>query len=69
MEDLWQTRKTLIERARDPNDSQAWDEFTGYYRSFIRMLLTKLQVSQADLEDLSQEVLLELWESLPNLNT
>jgi len=26
----WKTRQTLIDRARDPNDSQAWDEFTNY---------------------------------------
>jgi RNA polymerase sigma factor (sigma-70 family) len=67
MEDEWKTRKTLIERARDPNDSQAWEEFTGYYRSFIRMLLTKLQVAPDDLADLSQDVLLKLWKSLPTM--
>ena len=39
----WKTRQTLIARARDPNDSQAWDEFTGYYASFIRMVLMQLQ--------------------------
>ena len=67
MEDEWRTRKTLIERARDPNDAQAWDDFTGYYHSFIRMLLTKLQVPPGDLKDLSQDVLLKLWRSLPSM--
>ena len=67
MEDEWKTRKTLIERARDPNDAQAWDEFASYYHSFIRMLLTKLQVPQNDVKDLSQDVLLELWECLPKM--
>ncbi len=27
-EEQWETRQTLIDRARDPDDSQAWDEFT-----------------------------------------
>ena len=54
----WKTRQTLIDRARDPNDGQAWDEFTDYYASFIRMVLMKLQVPRDDLEDLSQDVLL-----------
>ena len=67
MEDEWKTRETLIERARNPNDADAWNEFAGYYASFIRMLLTKLNVSPDDLEDLSQDILLKLWKSLPDV--
>ena len=63
----WKTRQTLIDRARDPNDGQAWDEFTDYYASFIRMVLMKLQVPRDDLEDLSQDVLLKLWQGLPKM--
>jgi RNA polymerase sigma factor (sigma-70 family) len=68
MEDEWKTRKTLIERARDPNDSEAWDDFAAYYHSFIRMLLTKLRVASDDIKDLSQDVLLKLWRSLPSMD-
>ena len=60
----WKTRQTLIARARDPNDSQAWDEFAGYYASFIRMVLMQLRTPLDDLEDLSQTILLKLWQSL-----
>lgn len=60
----WKTQQTLIDRARDPNDSQAWDEFTNYYASFIRMVLTQLRAPPDDLEDLSQTILLKLWQSL-----
>lgn len=63
----WKTRLTLIDRARNPNDSQAWDEFTDYYKSFIRMVLRQLQVRPDDIEDLSQTVLLKLWQSLPTM--
>jgi RNA polymerase sigma factor (sigma-70 family) len=63
----WKTRLTLIDRARDPNDGQAWDEFTDYYKSFIRMVLRQLKVPPDDLEDLSQTVLLKLWQSLPTM--
>jgi RNA polymerase sigma factor (sigma-70 family) len=66
-EDEWKTRQTLIQRARDPNDSQAWDEFIDYYRSFIRMVLMKLQVPRDDLEDLSQAILVKLWQNLPKM--
>ena len=60
----WKTRQTLINRARDPNDSQAWEEFTDYYKGFIRMVLMQLQAPQDDLEDLSQTILLKLWQNL-----
>jgi RNA polymerase sigma-70 factor (ECF subfamily) len=66
-QEQWKTRLTLIARARDPNDGQAWDEFTDYYKSFIRMVLMQLQVPPDDLEDLSQTVLLKLWQSLPKM--
>ncbi len=60
----WKTRQTLIGRARDPDDSQAWDEFTDYYASFIRMVLMQLQAPMDDLEDLSQTILVKLWKNL-----
>ena len=60
----WQTRLTLVDRARDPDDSQAWDEFTNYYASFIRMVLMQLQAPLDDLEDLSQTILVKLWKNL-----
>jgi len=60
----WKTRQTLIGRARDPNDSQAWEEFTDYYASFIRMVLMQLHAPLDDLEDLSQTILVKLWKNL-----
>lgn len=60
----WKTRQTLIGRARDPNDGKAWDEFTDYYASFIRMVLMQLQAPQEDLDDLSQTILMKLWKNL-----
>ena len=60
----WETRLTLVDRARDPNDGQAWDEFTHYYASFIRMVLMQLQAPLDDVEDLSQTILVKLWQNL-----
>jgi RNA polymerase sigma factor (sigma-70 family) len=67
LEDEWKTRKTLVQRARDSNDHGAWDEFTSYYRGFIRILLIKLQVPEDNLKDLSQDVMVKLWQSLPQM--
>jgi RNA polymerase sigma factor (sigma-70 family) len=60
----WKTRLTLVDRARDPSDSQAWNEFTDYYTSFIRMVLMQLHAPLDDLEDLSQTILVKLWQNL-----
>jgi RNA polymerase sigma-70 factor (ECF subfamily) len=64
---LWNTRLTLIERAKDPENEQAWQEFESYYHSFIRMVLRKMQLPHNDQEDLAQEVLIKLWQNLRNL--
>ena len=63
-QEQWKTRQTLIARARDPSDSQAWDEFVHYYAGFIRMVLVQLHAPPDDLDDLSQTILLKLWQSL-----
>lgn len=60
----WQTRLTLVDRARDLNDNHAWNEFTDYYAGFIRMVLMQLQAPLDDLEDLSQTILVKLWKNL-----
>lgn len=60
----WETRLTLLGRARDPEDETAWQEFAAYYRSFIRAVLTKMNVDANDLDDLQQEILLRLWKIL-----
>ena len=31
----WQTRQTLLQRAKDPNDAEAWEEFVSYYKTII----------------------------------
>lgn len=67
MSDIWNTRLTLIERAQDPENSHAWEEFEDYYRDFIRMVLRKMQLPHSDQEDIAQEVLLKLWQNLKNL--
>ena len=60
----WQTRLSLVDRARDLDDNQAWNEFTDYYAGFIRMVLLQLQAPLDDLEDLSQTILVKLWKNL-----
>jgi RNA polymerase sigma-70 factor (ECF subfamily) len=64
--DPWVTRMTLLQRARDPNDSLAWDEFVGYYQGFLLAVLRRMRVSVNDQDDLIQNVLIKIWKAFPN---
>ena len=62
----WNTQQTLIQRAQNPDDHQAWEDFVGFYRSFISMVLRKSGIGSYDEEDLIQSILLKVWKGLPN---
>lgn len=64
MADQWKTRKSLILRAANADDSQAWEEFVQYYERFIFHVLHRMKVSSSDFDDLVQQVLLKLWRSI-----
>lgn len=69
MTERWNTRKTLLQRAQDQDDPDAWDEFVFYYRDFLKMVLTKMNFNQSDIDDALQEVLIKLWKALPKFST
>lgn len=64
MSDQFQTRNTLLRRARDPKDEKAWAEFVSYYETFIYILLRQMNVPQQDCDDLTQAVLIKVWKKL-----
>ena len=68
MQENWQTRQTLLQRASDPDDHKAWEEFEQYYREFIRMVRFQMNCDVDDHNDLVQEILLRIWKTLPELN-
>ncbi|WP_372809164.1 RNA polymerase sigma factor [Pontiella sp.] len=53
-------------RAKNQDDHAAWEEFVSYYRDFIVMVLRKMNLYAVDIDDLTQDVLIKLWKSLPN---
>ncbi|MCM8528530.1 MAG: sigma-70 family RNA polymerase sigma factor [Lentisphaeraceae bacterium] len=69
MTERWNTRKTLLQRAQDQDDPEAWDEFVFYYQDFLKMILLKMNFNQSDIEDALQEVLIKLWKALPKFST
>ena len=68
MTERWNTRLTLLQRAQDQDNPDAWDEFVFYYQDFLRMVLAKMNFNQSDIEDASQEVLVKLWKALPKFD-
>lgn len=60
------TRATLIQRLQFQNDEQAWEEFIEVYSRYIYGIIRKLGVSAQSAEELSQAILVKLWEKLPD---
>lgn len=65
MNDVWKTQHTLLQRAKNPSDEEAWNEFVHFYEEFIRVVLFQMSYKSSDLEDVIQEILLKIWKSLP----
>lgn len=61
----WQTRQSLIDRAKDPSDHEAWQEFCDFYQPFIHFVLTVNKAPSDHFEDVEQKVLIKLWKKLP----
>jgi RNA polymerase sigma-70 factor, ECF subfamily len=59
-----ETRQSLLIRAQT-GEANAWTDLTDLYRPLILGWLSRQGVPAADLEDLSQEVLLNVVEQLP----
>ena len=60
----WETRRTLLQRAKDGSDHDAWDEFVLYYEPFIQRVIRQASIESIDTQDIVQETLLALWKGL-----
>ncbi len=52
------TRSSLLDRVRDPADSQAWEDFHTTYQGLIRRLALKAGLTEAEADDVVQDVLI-----------
>lgn len=66
MKNVDQTRYTLLKRACNLRDEQAWEEFVGHYHRFIFYILNELGVASGDIDDVAQQVLVSLTKDLAN---
>jgi len=60
-----ETRVSLIVRVRDVSDSRAWGEFVSIYSPIVYAFAKSRGVSDADAEDVTQEVFRALARTLP----
>ena len=65
MKSHYSTRYTLLERAKNQSDSQAWEELIGFYHKYIYVIIRSMNINRSDTQDVCQLVLLELWKYLP----
>jgi len=64
MDNARETSYTLIERACDLGDEEAWRRIHDHYRAFIIFILKRLSVKESDLDDLVQQVLVILMRDI-----
>ena len=64
MDNNWKTHQTLLDRAKDPNNEPAWEEFVLFYNDFIHVVLRQIKIVEEDIDDATQEILLKLWKYL-----
>ena len=62
------TRHTLIRRLKDQHDENAWELFTQTYSNYIEVVLVKVGIPRQEVVDLRQDILLKLWEKLPDFD-
>lgn len=68
MEDQYRTRETLIQRVQNQHDDQSWEEFLRVYRRYIYAIIRSMNINEHDAEDVIQQVMINLWNSLPKMD-
>ena len=66
MSEYGNTRETLIIRVKNQYDENAWQEFVEIYRRYTYVVIRRLGVDVDPAEELTQNILLKLWEKLPD---
>ena len=68
MTDFFNTRVTLISKLRQKYDEESWQRFIDQYERYIYAVIAQTNIKQNDRADLVQNVLLALWQRLPDFN-
>lgn len=60
------TRQTLLEKIKDRYDDASWEDFVQFYERFIYTTVRQSGLSPEESKDVTQQVLLKLWNILPD---
>ena len=63
-QESYNTRQTLIQRMKDGDNEQSWEEFLQIYRPYIYAIIRNMNVSGDDAEDIVQHVMLKVWKGI-----
>ncbi len=64
----YQTRQTLLEKIKDQYDDDSWADFVQFYERFIYTIVRESGLSASESKDVTQQVLLKLWDVLPKFS-
>ena len=64
----WSTRHSLLQKLKDKPDESSWEEFVDLYAVYINNVFRHTKLGPDEIEDLTQELLLTLWDQLPRLD-
>jgi len=62
--DNYLTSHTLLARALNDQDQDSWEQFFARYQRYIITLLRNLGIGEDELDDVTQEVMLSVWNRL-----
>lgn len=62
--DSYATSKTLVQRIRDPEDRESWNEFFDIYSPLIRRVALQYGLSNTEVDEVLQETLIKLSENI-----
>ena len=65
MKSHYNTRETLIAKIKNSHDQRSWEDFVRFYENYIHTVISRKGVKYDDVQDVSQKVLLVLWDKLP----
>ena len=64
-----ETRYSLIGKLRDPQDAEAWAEFSTIYQPLIMRIARSKGLQHADATDVTQEVLTRVAKAIPEFDS
>ena len=62
------TRVSLIGKAKNQNDENAWAEFTAFYRKYIYNIVRRMGLNHHDADEVVQITLVKVWNAMPKFN-